>query len=319
MRFSVVIPTHNREKSLRRCLLAVTSQDYPDYEMIVVDDASQDGTADMVSLEFPHAIYLRQRSNLGPAAARNRGIREATGEVIAFTDDDCVPPSNWLFSLSAGFETYPEASAVGGLQEPPEEIWKQNPLARYERYRTRKVYKLGDGVKIGYPLPMGTNNLAIKKRLLIQVGGFDELFPVAAGEDADLLHRLVESGNPTVCLPMSVIHRQTYTWPSFFRQQIRRGVGAAYFLAKRKMLPGLTKEYLHFFALPVLFGADLSHSHSVQIAFVSTLSRLCQTLGRLQARARVADIFSTHSSLQSQAKPKIMNAPEAETAAGEEK
>ena len=319
MRFSVVIPTHNREKSLRRCLLAVTSQDYPDYEMIVVDDASQDGTADMVSLEFPHAFYLRQRSNLGPAAARNRGIQEATGEVIAFTDDDCIPPSNWLSSLAAGFEAHPQASAVGGLQEPPEEIWKQNPLARYEHYRARKVYKLGDGVKIGYPLPIGTNNLAIKKRLLIQVGGFDESFPVAAGEDADLLHRLVESGNPTVCLPMSVIHRQTYTWPSFFRQQIRRGVGAAYFLAKREMLPGLIKEYLHFFALPILFGVDLFHSHSVQIAFVSTLSRLCQTLGRLQARPNVTAISSMRNRQQPQMKPEVMNASEGEGAAKERK
>ena len=78
----VIIPTYNRKDALRRCLAAVTNQDYPDYEVIVVDDGSTDGTEDMVRREFPQAYYLRQQPNRGPAAARNRGIDAASGELL---------------------------------------------------------------------------------------------------------------------------------------------------------------------------------------------------------------------------------------------
>ncbi|MEJ2353860.1 MAG: glycosyltransferase, partial [Anaerolineales bacterium] len=215
MRFSVVIPTHNPKESLRRCLVVVASQDYPDCEFIVVDDASQDGTSDLVSLE----------------------------------------------------------------------IWSQNLLARYERYRTRQVYQLGSEVKIGWPVPVGTNNLAIKKEILMQLGGFDDDFPVASGEDADLLHRLAAMDYPTVCLPLSVAHHQTYTWPSFIQQQFRRGVGATYFLAKRGLLRSLARDYLLLFGLPFLFWLDAWRSRSFQIAFVSVVSHFLQILGRIRTRS----------------------------------
>ncbi len=79
MYISVVIPTHNRKDLLRRCLEAATNQDYPDYEVIVVDDGSTDGTGEMVQHEFPQVRYIRQEPNRGPAAARNRGIEAAGG------------------------------------------------------------------------------------------------------------------------------------------------------------------------------------------------------------------------------------------------
>jgi GT2 family glycosyltransferase len=211
MRFSVVIPTHNPKESLRRCLVVVASQDYPDCEFIVVDDASQDGTSDLVSLE----------------------------------------------------------------------IWSQNLLARYERYRTRQVYQRGGEVKIGWPAPVGTNNLAIKKEILVQLGGFDDDFPVAAREDVDLLHRLTNLDYPTVCLPLSVAHHQAYTWPSFIKQQYRRGVGTTYFLAIRGLLRSQVRDYLLLFGLPLLFWIEAWHSHSFQIAFVSVVSRFLQTIGRI--------------------------------------
>ncbi|MDQ7028787.1 MAG: glycosyltransferase family 2 protein [Ardenticatenia bacterium] len=80
MHISVVVPTHNRKDLLRRCLEAVVSQDYPNYDVIVVDDGSTDGTGEMVQREFPQVRYIRQEPNRGPAAARNRGIEVARGE-----------------------------------------------------------------------------------------------------------------------------------------------------------------------------------------------------------------------------------------------
>jgi glycosyltransferase involved in cell wall biosynthesis len=292
MQFSIIIPTYNRQATLRRCLLAVTTQDHRDYEVIVVDDASEDGTAEMVKKEFPGVRYLLQEGNQGPAAARNRGIEEAHGEIIAFTDDDCIPPGNWLSEISSGFEAYPQAGAIGGLLEPHQEIWAHNLLARYELYCTRHVYHLGDEVKIAQPAPLGTHNLAVKKEILIQMKGFDENFPVPAGEDADLLHRLAELGHSSVYIPIKVTHNRSYTWPLFIKQHFQRGIGATYFLAKRGSLRSQTRDYLLLFGLPALFWVDAWRSRSLQIAFVSVISRFLQTIGRIRTRPRARSLSS---------------------------
>jgi glycosyltransferase involved in cell wall biosynthesis len=96
---SAVVPTFNRIATLRQTLTALAAQDYPDYEIIVVDDGSSDGTGDVVTREFPAVRYVRQ-PNRGPAAARNVGIRAALGDIVAFTDDDCLPPVDWLSRLA---------------------------------------------------------------------------------------------------------------------------------------------------------------------------------------------------------------------------
>ncbi len=111
MKFSAVVPTFNRKATLRQTLSAPVAQDYAGYEIIIVDDDSNDGAADMIAQEFPQVHYIRQ-ANRGPAAARNRGIQKATGELIAFTDDDCVPPPAWLSRLADGFKRHPHAASM---------------------------------------------------------------------------------------------------------------------------------------------------------------------------------------------------------------
>jgi glycosyltransferase involved in cell wall biosynthesis len=288
MRFSLIVPTYNRKNSLRRCLTIATSQEYPDYEVIVVDDASTDGTDEMVRREFPQVRYLRQERNRGPAAARNRGVEAATGEFIAFTDDDCEPPPSWLSVLKAGFESYPEVGAVGGLQEAADPVWQHNRLARYERFLTRRVYGVGELPVLGQPAPGGTNNLAIRRALLQRLGGFDETFPVAAGEDADLLYRLVYLGYPTVCLPIKVTHHQAYTWPGFVRQQVRRGIGAFYFQNKHGCGYPLTREVMRLLATPLLFFRNLYRYRTFEMTLIHTISGALQTWGRIQGRRGLA-------------------------------
>ena len=107
MRLSVVVATHNRKESLRCCLHSLQDQTLAATELIVVDDGSDDGTAEMVQLEFPAVRLVRQDTNCGPAAARNKGLLLATGEIVAFTDDDCLPSPDWLQLLCRGFEKYP--------------------------------------------------------------------------------------------------------------------------------------------------------------------------------------------------------------------
>src|SRR3989338_7082474 len=94
---SIVIPAYNCESTIRRVLSAALSQDYPQkYEVIVVDDASTDATQD-ISKGF-NSVKFYQQKNAGPAAARNRGFREAKGDIVFFTDSDCIPEKDWVKS-----------------------------------------------------------------------------------------------------------------------------------------------------------------------------------------------------------------------------
>lgn len=291
MYFSVVVPTHNRKHLLRLCLQGVLGQQYPNYEVIVVDDGSTDGTEAMVKRDFPQIHYIRQEPKRGPAAARNRGIQAATGDIIAFTDDDCVPPPDWLARLAQGFVDYPQAAAIGGIQEASEQVLRTHILARYERFVTRKVYGLGREPVVGSPAPGGTNNLAVRRRTLLEIGGFDETFPVAAGEDADLLRRLAQRGYVTVSLPLKVTHLQSYTWASFFRQQVRRGIGAAYYHQKWGERAPLVREIVRLFAAPLVWIRDSLRYRAPTMAAIHAIATTLQAWGRLRGRRSIERAF----------------------------
>jgi GT2 family glycosyltransferase len=232
---SLIIPTFRRPEALRRCLEAASRQDYARYEIIVVDDASGDDTAERVRHAFPHVKVLVQVENRGPAAARNLGLAQACGEIIAFTDDDCLVPVDFISSLVAGYAAHPEVVGVGGYMEAPEALLARNLLARYEAHLTHRVYGAGSEPKTGgWECPAGgTNAMSYRRRVLLEVGGFDETFPVAAGEDADLKWRVTQAGGRLLYVPARVIHCRDYALASFWRQQIQRGVGAAHFELKR--------------------------------------------------------------------------------------
>ncbi len=110
--YSVIVPAYNAGKTIGDCLRALARQslDAADYEVIVVDDGSRDDTAEIVKT-FP-VRYLHQE-NKGPAAARNYGSREARGEIILFTDSDCVPSRDWIAEMAKPFDD-PEVVAVKG-------------------------------------------------------------------------------------------------------------------------------------------------------------------------------------------------------------
>src|SRR5690606_5389318 len=124
----------NRREQLRRCLLAVQQQALPPHELIVVDDASTDETAEMVRRDFPEATLLVQEANQGAAAARNRGIAVASGDVVAFTDDDCVPWPSWLALLVKRFAEHPGVFGVSGDQDAGDELLATNFVAQADHF-----------------------------------------------------------------------------------------------------------------------------------------------------------------------------------------
>ncbi|MFQ5611539.1 MAG: glycosyltransferase family 2 protein [Anaerolineae bacterium] len=221
MKFSIVIPTRNRQETLRRCLAAAMNQDYPDYEVIVVDDASSDGTEDLVRDEFPQVRYLRQEINRGPAAARNCAIQEARGDIIAFTDDDCVPPTNWL---QRHLEYYDDQiiGAVGGPQTPRlPNFFDKVEIAHYaDEYRgLKRITRVSDWEGLA------TSNMSVRRVVFEEIGFFDEQF--LTGADPEFARRINRAGYVLVRDPsLSVEHLKVHTLCSYLRMRFRRGCGS---------------------------------------------------------------------------------------------
>jgi len=221
MRVSVVIPTYNRKDMLRRSLAATTSQDYPDYEVIVVDDGSTDGTGEMVRREFPTVRYIRQEPNRGPAAARNQGVEAATGNILAFTDDDCVPPSNWL-RRHLQYYSGEEIGAVGGPQvSPSPNFYDKFEMAHYMNEYVGPMRRLE---KIVSWEGLATSNMSVRREVFERVGKFDEAF--LTGADPEFIRRVIRSGYVIVRDPsLRVAHLKVHTFTSYLRMRFRRGCG----------------------------------------------------------------------------------------------
>jgi glycosyltransferase involved in cell wall biosynthesis len=181
---SVVVPTYRRPDLLARCLGALLAQDFDPgrYEIIIVDDAASKETRMQVqdwamraAEQGRVARYLTTRGRCGPAAARNRGWQAARGEIIAFTDDDCVPTTNWL---SAGV-----AAFIGDVMAVSGRI--RVPLTRCPTDYEYDASHLEES-------EFATANCFYRRDALIEVGGFDERFTQAWREDSDLYFSLLE-------------------------------------------------------------------------------------------------------------------------------
>jgi GT2 family glycosyltransferase len=179
---SVVIPTRDRNGTLALCLdrLAPGAQTLPhdSYEVIVSDDSAHAAARELITERYPWARWT-EGPRRGPAANRNAGLRAARGEWLAFTDDDCIPEPTWLEAFASAFN--PEARALDVLEG------RTTCRAGLTSPRHTAPVNL-DGGKLW------SCNFAIRRAHLEQVGGFDERYPYAHMEDADLQARLQKSG-----------------------------------------------------------------------------------------------------------------------------
>ena len=196
---SVVVPTFRRPALLERCLQALQAQDFApeSCEIIIVDDAACKETRVQVEQCARRAAgqgrsvsYLSTCGACGPAAARNLGWRAARGEIIAFTDDDCVPEGNWLRAGVAAFTG--DVMAVSGRIRVP----LSGTPTDYE-YDTSH---LEDS-------EFATANCFYRREALLAVGGFDERFKTAWREDSDLFFLMLEHGfRCQACEAAVVVH-----------------------------------------------------------------------------------------------------------------
>jgi len=220
---SVVVCTHNGAGTLERCLGELRKLEYPACEVIVVDDGSNDSTADIVG-RFP--VRLIRTANHGLSSARNTGWRAAAGEIVAFLDDDAFPDPHWLANLAAAFRSSGHAGIGGPNIPPPDDSGVAEWVANAPGGPVHVL--LSDTEAEHIP----GCNMAFRKEYLEAIGGFDPQFRVA-GDDVDLCWRILERGWTIGFAPGAMVwHRRRNTVRGYLRQQ--RGYGRAEAMLERK-------------------------------------------------------------------------------------
>lgn len=196
LRISVVVPTYGRRASLERLLKALARQTLPvdTYEVIVSVDGSQDGTADMLrGFQAPYRLRPLWQPNRGRAAACNRGIGCADGDVIVLLDDDMEPESRLLESH---LRMHPPGSRVGVMGAAPIMVDDSSPPIT--RYLAAKFNRHLDRLaRSGQPLVLRdfySGNFSVPRDALSAIGGFDEAFSIYGNEDLELSIRLRGAG-----------------------------------------------------------------------------------------------------------------------------
>ncbi len=194
---SVIIPTYNAADKLKECLDALEKQHFPrdKYEIIVVDDGSTDTTASIVKGNDAHYFY---QNNKGPASARNKGAKVSKGDIILFTDADCVPDNNWIKELTACFHSPEIAGVKGAYKTAQRTLW-----ARFAQIEFNERYKLL--LKKKYIDMVDTYSAGYRKDIFMSLGGFDTSFPDPNGEDADLSYKLSLNDYKMVFNPKAVV------------------------------------------------------------------------------------------------------------------
>jgi hypothetical protein len=178
---SVVVATYNGSRTLQNCLESLGRLNYDAYEVILVDDGSTDRTPE-IAKSFPSARYLRQ-TNQGLSAARNAGIRAATGEIVAFTDDDCRADEDWLYYLVNDLLRGDFAGIGGHNFLPPDD---SSVAAAVMASPGGPAHVLLTDTQAEH---IPGCNMAFYKWALEQVGMFDPVFR-KAGDDVDICWRL---------------------------------------------------------------------------------------------------------------------------------
>lgn len=239
MTFTVVVPACDRPATLARCLAALPRH----ADIIVSDDSRGEQVRLLLARDFPHVRHLAGPRR-GPAANRNHGARAASGEWIAFVDDDCEPQPGWVDALAAvaegGCDVVEGRTVAPGARDTPFEEHVEN---------------LTGGL-------LWSCNLAIRRERFLELGGFDEDFREAGGEDMEFAWRLARAGWAIRFAPEALVHhpprrvgwraiwRRTWMirWMSLYR--LKTGQAAPIALMALREIANLLRHVSHLFTRP---------------------------------------------------------------------
>ncbi|WP_081620155.1 glycosyltransferase family 2 protein [Thioalkalivibrio sp. ALMg9] len=220
-RFSVIVPTYNDSERCLRCLWALSEQDCPrsDFEIVVVDNGS-DPPLPLPS-ELPEDLQVTLVVELSPGsyAARNRGIREARGDILAFTDSDCLPSRTWLSTAVAVLDDKAHDVVLAGkISLFPEAVVRPNPAELYDLYfglrQARFVQEYGFGA---------TANLVVPKRVIANCGPFNA--DLKSSGDREWGHRVHACGYRIVYIEALVVRHPARNTLDALLAKVRRKAG----------------------------------------------------------------------------------------------
>ncbi|MFA5260089.1 MAG: glycosyltransferase [Candidatus Omnitrophota bacterium] len=212
---SIVIPAFNAEKTIAQAVQACLMQDYAHVkDIIVVDDGSTDKTGERVNA--CEGVRYVHENNAGPAQARNKGAALATGDVICFTDADCIPHQNWVRTLMKYFYDPSIGAVMGSYGIANPQFWLACAVYQEIMFRHRRMPL--------YPKAFGSYNVAIRKTVFDDVGGFNGEYLHASGEDNDLSYRILFRGYRIFFAKDALVdHHHPETVKKYLREQYRHG------------------------------------------------------------------------------------------------
>ena len=256
---SIVIPSFNGASRLGNCLNALLKQRAGrDAEILVINDGSTDNTEDVVANYS--GIRCITQANSGPAAARNRGVTEARGTIILFTDDDCVPAPDWLDTMLLLFHD-PEVVGVKGVYR----THQKSVIARFVQIEYEDRYRLMSNLE--YIDFIDTYSAAFRRDRFLEMGGYDTSFPVACAEDIELSYRMSARGWKMKFAPAAIVY---HTHPDTLSHYLKKKYKFAFWrvLAVRKN-PGKGLKDSHtpqLMKLQLLFAPTLLFALTLDLA-----------------------------------------------------
>ena len=225
---SVIVPTKDRVGSLHELLQSLAQCDPLPDEAIVADDGSAvrlDAAALQKAVPF-RLHLLRNDTSVGPGAARNRGVHASRGELLLFTDDDCIVDRGWVGAMASQLEVSDaQLGGVGGrVLARDGDVFSR--YYEFHRILEPRQHDAAHPKRIPY---LVTANCAVRREAFMRAGGFDGRIPVAGGEDAALSMRMVRRGYHLEHVPTAVVrHRFRPGLVDFARTFYRYGLGGRY-------------------------------------------------------------------------------------------
>jgi glycosyltransferase involved in cell wall biosynthesis len=233
---SVVIPAHNAARTLGDCLQAIRGSDYAACEVIVVDDASTDDTAQLAAQYGCRVVRLPQ--NVGAAQAKNVGVQTALGEIVLFTDADIVLQSDTLRLVAEDLLDPDVAGVVGLLGKKLRYGNFSSQFKNLWMYYTYMRLAASDEASRGVGL-FFTSLAAIRREVFLRMGGFDAHYRGASiTEDIEFGQRLLSASlRVRLDARLQVEHLKHYDWRELLRTDLQRSLGLSKTWLRRKLEP----------------------------------------------------------------------------------
>jgi len=280
---SVVIPAFNAERSILKTLKSIQEQSAKCEEIIVVDDGSRDGTMEVAR---PLASNVIRTENRGPAAARNTGIRQASGDIIALIDSDCEADRTWIENIDAVFAD-PEISVIMGrvIIPPSTRLGDAISALGFPAGGSIGFEKIWTVAPDGHTSTLSTCNCAFRREIFERFGPFDEDFPYAGGEDTLFAAGIIRSGvRIKYCPEVRVSHEPRTSFRSFLHWQMQRGKCALLFKRKIGNVNGFARTRL--WSTKNVISESWRTKKFPLVILLLFLSYLLQTLGFVLAFIR---------------------------------